>query len=54
MPKFLVYSIWVSEEIVEANSVDEALTKGEPKDSKEHEMHLSNWHVVDLDELKIL
>jgi hypothetical protein len=43
MPKFLVYEIWTTHRVVEADDEDAALTElPEPRDG----LVLSNWHAV--------
>lgn len=44
MKTFIVYEIWTRTARIEANTVEEALSKHDPKPVAG--MNLSNWHVA--------
>lgn len=43
--KYIIYEIWTRSRIVEADSVEDALIKGEPMPMPNSDLSLSNWHV---------
>lgn len=47
MAKFVTYEVWTKARIIEAESMEDAYTKGEPQ--RRVSLSLCNWHVVPVD-----
>jgi hypothetical protein len=44
--KYIVYEVWTTSRIVEADSVEDALHKGAPLSQPRGDLSLCNWHVA--------
>lgn len=47
MPKFVIYEVWTDARVIEADSYEDALIKGEPE--AREDLTLSNWHAKAID-----
>jgi hypothetical protein len=46
MPKFVVYEVWTSAKVIEAETMEDAYLEGRPEPKLD--LNLCNWHIVEI------